>query len=264
MLLEAALAGAVVSPRQDYAVAWAGDDRVATLVDVRLATARELAGARSGADRIVVSPSGQAAALIDTKSRRAQVFTGLPSNPELAAEFELTVAPEARFALSDDGELLAVGAGSELFLVDRSGVARSLGVYAEISAVAFRTGSHDLVAADRAGWMAYLIRDGGERIVIDPGFADPIAVVISEDGTRVFVASASGEIASAELIDGGVGALTRTRCECAVTGIHRLNGSAVFRLTEITRGPMWLLDAGKSELRTLFVPPAASQAGSEQ
>jgi hypothetical protein len=89
VLFEAALAGAVVSPRQDYAVAWVGDDRVATLVDVRLATARELAGARNGADRIVVSPSGEAAALIDTKALRAQVFKGLPSSPELAAEFDL-------------------------------------------------------------------------------------------------------------------------------------------------------------------------------
>src|SRR5262245_37150436 len=73
MLLEAALADAVVSPRQDYAVAWAGDGRVATLIDVRLAKARELAGARIGADRIVVSASGEAVALVDTKSRRAQV-----------------------------------------------------------------------------------------------------------------------------------------------------------------------------------------------
>jgi hypothetical protein len=112
--------------------------------------------------------------------------------------------------------------------------------------------------------MAYLIREGGERIVIEPGFADPIAVAITEDGKRVFVANASGEIAAAELIDGGVSALTQARCDCAITGIQRLNGSAVFRLTEITRNPMWLLDAGKSELRTLFVPPAAPQAGSEQ
>jgi hypothetical protein len=99
------------------------------------------------------------------------------------------------------------------------------------------------VAADRAGWQAYLLREGGERIVIDPGFSDPVAVSVSADGKRVFVASASGEIASAELIDGGVGSLTRTRCECAITGIQPLNGSAVFRLTEITRSPMWLLDA---------------------
>jgi len=48
-------------------------------------------------------------------------------------------------------------------------------------------------------------------------------------------------------------------CQCTPTGLDRLAGTDVFRLTEPSTGPMWVLDAGAHQSRIVFVPPAVSR-----
>jgi len=40
-------------------------------------------------------------------------------------------------------------------------------------------------------------------------------------------------------------------------GLFRLSGTATFRLTEPSDGPMWVLDASGADARIVAVPPAA-------
>jgi hypothetical protein len=90
------------------------------------------------------------------------------------------------------------------------------------------------------------------------GIASPVAVAISNDGKRAFVANGkSGTIAILDLqAKTQVGELT---CQCTPTGLDRLAGVDVFRLTEPSNRPMWVLEAAAHQSRIVFVPPVANQ-----
>ena len=67
------LAAGVVSPRQDYILGLAAPDRRAIL----LPAARLLSGVDPGADRVVVSPGGSAAAFYFSQTASLEIVTGL-------------------------------------------------------------------------------------------------------------------------------------------------------------------------------------------
>jgi hypothetical protein len=49
-------------------------------------------------------------------------------------------------------------------------------------------------------------------------------------------------------------------CGCQPAGLTRLAGNSVYRLTEPSKDPMWLLDAGAADARIVAVPPDRSQS----
>jgi hypothetical protein len=85
------------------------------------------------------------------------------------------------------------------------------------------------------------------------GIASPVAVAISSDSHRAFVANGkSGMVAILDLQ--GKAPVRKIACGCKLTGLDRLDGDNIFRLTEPSNKPMWVLEAGAKETRVVFVP----------
>src|SRR5260370_510514 len=92
-----------ISPPQDYALAVAVDSGEALVVRPGVPTS-QVDGATGGADRIIMSPRGSAAALWFSSTSHLQIVKGLPLSPsvqDVDAGF-LGAAPGA-LAVSDDG-----------------------------------------------------------------------------------------------------------------------------------------------------------------
>jgi hypothetical protein len=120
--------------------------------------------------------------------------------------------------------------------------------------VAFASGSHDAAIA-APGKGAILIRDvpgtaAETPLASDgPAFASPTGIGFSADGSHVFFASASARAVSAFDLSGN---RTDMQCSCSPAELTPMGGS--FRLTELASDPLWLLDAGATGPRVVFVP----------
>ena len=90
------------------------------------------------------------------------------------------------------------------------------------------------------------------------GLGAPIAVE-SDSAGRIFVADQAGKVT---ILDRGRGSVVSLPCGCAPAGLFRLSGTAIFRLTELSDGPTWVLDASGADARIVAIPPAAPAADS--
>jgi hypothetical protein len=104
-----AIGRAVISPRQDYALATAGPNQDLFVIragqDAAQVTPLGLADAAP--DQISLSPNGTSAALYYGAARKVRLISGLPDAPAVAGDFDLTSLPAVLTALaaSDDGGL---------------------------------------------------------------------------------------------------------------------------------------------------------------
>jgi hypothetical protein len=121
------------------------------------------------------------------------------------------------------------------------------------------TGGYDAIVADSGQNRIYRVRDvtgAAETQVLagsDKGIAQPVAVAVSRDNQRVFVANAkSGATTILDL--SGDAKPAKVSCACKPTGLARLTGDSVFLLTEPSARPMWVLDADAHQPRVVFVP----------
>lgn len=262
------VADAAVSPQQDYILALAGDTRAVFLLRFQRGdlSVRLLDGVAPSPDRMALSPSGNTAALYYAAAGVIQLLTGLPDAPALAQPIDASSlnGQLGPLVVSDDGQALLVATAADagsLTLLGPDGGATQLPVPGPVTALAFRPRAHDALVASRNN-QVLLIRDltGNTRYQLvatqDDGVAWPVAVTFLREGSRVFVANAdTGDIAAFDLAGGPP---DRISCRCAPTGLHRLNGPAVFRLNELSATPLLLLDGGSTALRVLFVPTDAS------
>jgi len=252
---------AAVSPRQDYILVLAGEERECHLLrfDSQGGKAERISEVAPGATRVLLSPSGAAAALYREADGLIQVITGLPEAPAMHWRSTASGAPLAAMALSDDGEtLLAASAGEPplTWVLGAGGGARPVPV-GPASGMAFRGQSRDaaVITADGTVWFLRDVNGAAEyRVVAGPDarFAGAEAVALSEDGARIFLASRSGTVAFLRL-DGT--ATDTGHCRCAPSGLHPLNRAGLFRLNEPSRQPLMLWDAGAGPPRFWFVPP---------
>lgn len=255
------LARAEVSPGLDFALGVTLDGRVsllnlnATDLGVR---ALELP---PGAEGIYLSPGGRSAALVYPQTRVLRILTGLPEAAALLGEVDLSGNPAPHIAaVSDDGALVVLGATenqvSSLYLYSKDTGLQSLGLMGDISALTL-LGQDQILGADRQNNEVFVIRDPlGARIRLtlatqQEGISAPAALEVSRDRQRVFVANEeTGTIATLNLSGAPV---TLTPCQCRPAVLGRLDGDAVFRLTDLSDTPLLLLDADNLESRVLFV-----------
>jgi hypothetical protein len=280
------LAAGVVSPRQDYILGLAVPDRRAVVLPVaagpgnrRSGTARPLDGVDPGADVVVLSPTGTAAAFYFIQAASLVIVTGLPDAPAPSGRLDLSSlpGPAAALAIADDGSLVlasaatggpgsATGDGAAVFALSTQSPPRLLLNGGDFPAIVFLRNSTDAVLADRRRNALYRVRDaaGAGAVVLlaseGDGVSAPLAVAASADSTRFFLANAgsttssAGSSATIGYMSAAGGPLTLLPCSCSPSALAPLSGNAVFRLTEVSGGPLWLLDGDAIEPRLLLVP----------
>lgn len=248
---------AAISPRHDYMLAVSADGAL-SVIDLRdgMPAARAVEGARAGAERLALSPGGGAAAVM--AGGVLQVFTSLPAQPAVAGTVETGEA--GAFAVSDDGTVL-FEAGGTLFAAAPGGEARPVPFAGQASLIAFSEGAHDALVAGRDDNQVALVRDvtgtpAYRRLAgAGEGIDHPVGLAFANG--RALVASAgSGSVAT---IDVESGAAATAACGCAVTGLERMRGAAIYRAGDLGAGPLWLFDGGGAEGRFLFVPAPAEE-----
>lgn len=260
---------AKIAPGQDFALAIFGSERVPAVLRLGsgdAAAMRGIDGTLPAPTGVFLSPSGTAAALYYQDKRKVQVLAGLPSFPSVVREMVVSHLPLELTALSisDDAEALLLGfsewgAGS-VFLLTADGVEQFVLGLGQASAIAFLANSRNALVADGGEDKIYMVRESGgaiETFVIADerdGLSGPTGLVVAGDNRWVFaVNSERGVIVRLDLTGGSPRLFS---CPCHPTGLHRLAGSFVFRLTEPSEDPMWLLDGNPSDSRIVFVPPA--------
>jgi hypothetical protein len=248
------LAAVSISSERAYALAVEQGTGAAVLVSQSGRNA--LTGVRAGALQTAVSPRGTAAALYFGDSGKALVLTGLPDAPQVLREVTLD-GPPLVLAVSDDGASLAAvvanptGSDATVFSYAAAGAGQALLGDRRFSSLEFVPGSATLLMATETA--VYLYQGSqGLQLLADQrdGIADLVGAAASSDGARVFIAMRSGLVAVRDLAAGTQKLLS---CSCEPAGIWRLRGNAVFRLNELSAGPVWLVDGGTADPRILFV-----------
>src|SRR5688572_20650548 len=165
LVLDAAIRNAVVSPKQDYAIAIRSADEAAVMIgwDQGVIGMRTLEGIRAGADVVAISPSGTAVAVYDHDTKFLQAIRTTAQASEMALEFDASdMGGQLRaVAIADDGLVallnFADGEHVALWVVNAQGL-RSLVAANRPSSVAFLTHRYDAIIGDDADQSIFLIR----------------------------------------------------------------------------------------------------------
>lgn len=290
------LGNAAVAPGGDFALAVSKDDFHLAVIRSSGAVVQSLAPAMGEApDLISFSPRGRSAVLYYSASGRLLVLSGLrnqtaqsvvtdvsslPAAPTVVAVSEnattlLLAVPEgdtasALYSMSISRSASTKDLSSQVIEDDSAdgtqsgyGSAQRAGTFQSISALRFVGASSDALLADKAANTAYLIQDAS-------GTARITALGSAQDGLSHPVAIEALDVRRVLVANSGVGKLTllyrdgtaaeSIACGCSPVVLQQLAGNLVYRLTEPSNEPMWVLDAGGTETRVLAVPPDRSQS----
>lgn len=256
------LYAAAYSPASNYVLALGGDAQASLLI-VPGQPAVPVDGAQGGADQILLSPNGTAAALYFRAAASIEILTGLPAAASVSRSVDLSSlsAAPAALAISDDGAIAAVvnGGAPAVYLFSPDSSISRVALPEPVTALGFLHGTHDLVLTGAAD--AFLIQDALGAAGIAPltadGIATPAAVAVTADNAHAFALNSNSGVIVSISLNGDVSALSD--CQCTATGLSPLNGTAAFRLTEYSTDPMMIFDASsldQAPARLWFVPPA--------
>jgi DNA-binding beta-propeller fold protein YncE len=259
---------AVVSPKQDYALAVRAEDGQAVFID--LAGGRPITpipGNHNRPDIMALSPTGSAAAIYDSESSSLEIVGNLPKDPHII--HELNASPisgrASSVALSDDGSVALVTFRepdrTSLWMMDSSGAVQRLPVD-QAAGATFFVNRNDAIIGDDANHAIFIIIDAGRTAAPLPLVSDLDGIIsfsnlaASDDGGRVFLTDTNG--GNVAIIDIQTRTPVVLSCGCQPTGLDRLKGNSVFRLNNASDQPMMLLEASGSEPRIVLVPPNPS------
>ena len=256
---------AAVSPLHNYVLAVDNVSGEVKVVDVTVVPPAVIpVPGAGGADRIVLSPRGSAAALYDRGHRTIQFVSGLPANPSVEGSVDLTSLEGVitAFAISDDGEVSLVATstrgGGSVYVLKTGQDPRPIVAVGRALALAFVQRSHDAVIADYDKNEVLLVQqvDGSAQPVPlaseSDGIVHPNAIIATADGRRALVASSDSRRVAFVPLSGGPTEFVS--CGCKPTTLARLNGNSMFQLTTESGQPLFVLDASRAEARILFVP----------
>jgi hypothetical protein len=133
---------------------------------------------------------------------------------------------------------------------------------------AFFVNRTDAIIADDSNHTAFIATNAGRTTALVPlisnvdGIDSISKIAVSEDGTRILLGDThSGNVA---IVDMETRASVLVSCGCELTGLHRLRGNSVFRLTNASDQPIMMLEAAGSEPRVVIVPPNTSTLSEAQ
>jgi DNA-binding beta-propeller fold protein YncE len=231
-----------------------------------------LANALSPRQLVVTGPSCTTALVYGPDTANALLITGLPDAP-IARTIALPMSGTAAgAAVADSGATLFAMRQSD-GSVQVDAVAQGTGadtVLISLSAfggVAFVPKLDNALVADSGKDTVSLISTTGANGVTQianaaDGILNPNAVAVSGDGRWGIVANSKKP---------GVIRLDLSRqmlplsipCSCAPSHLDRLSGNGVFRLTDLSTGPLWSFDGDAATPRIAFIPavPVTGKSG---
>ncbi|MBL8173812.1 MAG: hypothetical protein JNK48_04035, partial [Bryobacterales bacterium] len=162
---------------------------------------------------------------------------------------------------ADAGVGAGLGDAGRAMLFDGSGNRVMLSKETPVKSVAFLEESRDaLVAAEDGVFLSREVTADGpmERVseVVSAG-----AVAGLSRGRLLIVDNELQSVLEVNLEDGGK---RDAQCPCAPKVLTRMTGANIFRLNEVSNGPLWLVEVQESGLRTIFVPPDPSEPELEE
>jgi len=251
-----------MSPDQSWALAVAADTGALMLLTPATGVTVHVIGAASGADRIVFSPSGTAAALWFSASGRMQVVSGLAASPTVRdIDASFLGGDPAGLALSDDGQWVVGAWSSSIYAFGPAGSASALPVAGPAEALCFFHGRADVAVITAT--QVVIVTDIGGAVVPNVIYNKPndsadtgpvevaVGFAVSFDNRYLSVAGNLGWLATFDLTAGtSVGA----NCNCSPSGLAGMGGS-LFRLTGMHDGALKVFDASTNDV--WFVPLAA-------
>jgi hypothetical protein len=275
LAFDVALRIAVVSPKQDYAIAAGAEDGRVRLINLtgESPVMLSIEGVRDNPEAIVLSASGTAAGFYNAETRTVQLIGGLPVSPMLRQEFDVSAISghPAILAVSDDARmaLMKFTGDENVTSWAFSGSGASLLPVEQASAAVFMKSSSgsaaDAIVTDDAARTVYWIRDIGGAEIRMPVLTVPdsdrsfSSVAVSDDGRRVLLADDYGTVAIVDLQTRLVG---WANCDCRPLGLSHLEGNSIYRLNEPFASPMKAVDASSSEPQVLIIP-VKTQPGPE-
>lgn len=244
------LAAAAASRAHDYAVAIADDGGIRLLPLRSGSVTGEIKGLPAGKVHVTLSSRGRAATFLYPEAGLAYNVHPLPGSPEAQrVDFGADGTP-VRVALSDSGNLLiGIYPDGRAMVFHGNGNRWPLAVDGGMRDAVFLPQSEELLVGGAGGvWLFRGLYDGvrPERLAatsalrVDAVRTGQLVLVLAEDRTLMAIDRAAGGTRAIE-------------CSCDPTTLDALSDH-VFRVTADGAAPMWLLDAGGADVKTVFVP----------
>lgn len=210
-------------------------------------------GMASGAASVVFSARGSAAAAWFEERRIVQVLGGLPDSPHVVRELEMPEAP-IRFAVSDDGALLAIGLETGINLYGPDG---NTSVALRAAALRFVEGTGDLVIGEADTGAVWLAGAGGSQArIAEAGEGTSVAALWLSPDRRSLILAAGSLVTVYDLIEQRSSAI---ECRCRPRMVEPLERASTFLLSDASSEPLWLLDTSEGAPQITFVPAVAQE-----
>lgn len=209
-----------------------------------------------------LSPKGSAAVVFTPGAASAVVWT------QLAAAAQSRQVPSSaaiRDAAVSDGGTVALASQSSsglALIVTAASSTIGLPSVASLGGLTFISGSEDLLVADSGSntlTRFHLAASNADATPVPVAnlLNAPTSLGISRDGRWAVTVNASDS--SVVRVDlSGKTAPQRSVCSCKPTVVAALAGDAMFRLTPLKSGPVWVGNAAASSFPLLFVPAISS------
>jgi hypothetical protein len=261
-----ALSTWTVSPDRDYLIGvTASSGRLVLVRDLSRAP-QTSALARWGLREpvVVLSPTGGAAAVYDPGLKRIVVWKGLPEEPVLAWDADMTIARSElnSLAVRDDGERVLMASNGSLTEIARRGKSTHLAVLNGAGRVAYLARSSDVLYVDEGAKSVMLLRDGTTSMVAgaQDGITSPVAITASADGNSILVAN--HDPPGVVVIDREQGTVTTVPAPREPSALRRLSRGKQFQITGADEGATYVLSTQRRTPRLTFIPaPARADQG---
>jgi hypothetical protein len=260
------VAAAAVSASGNFAVL-ASSDR-----DPAVHIARSLGGSlvfsaiegTIAADRVVLSSSQRAAALLSSDAKQLQMIWGLPDSPRAGPVVDASSVSGAITAIAIDeiGSKMLIATSADhgaLYVVtsDPQSLPRLIADFSSPSAVVLFNNDRDAIVADAALNEITLVRDfagtpiafrlAGER----GGISRPVGLWVTEDNRKLYVANAATRTLTLFDLDSQT-IEANLPLDDEPTRLTLLSGS-IFTMNDLGAGPLMLLNAADAP-SVYFVP----------
>jgi hypothetical protein len=257
------LAAAQVAPSQQFALGITSDSARLLFIDLRGQGSHLVNAIAEPASKLTFSLNGTAVAVLLPQHGSLKILTGLPGAAIVSGQIHLPfgAANLQAFAVRDDGELVLFAGNdngiSRVYAWSSSSGSRPLAILSKVTALEFLPSGRDAIVADAGTDEIALLQEvlgsQGRTVLASRGngISHPVALAMERSARRVFVGNAgNGTVTSFNLEGQDVEV---TPCNCTLTALEPLRGESVFRLTELSGKPLWILERGLLESRALFV-----------